>query len=189
MAATYTRQEQLPPIQNLAAALQSVVKNGISTRSAKISLGEKSVKTSMKKRMTAAIFGVSLCSGLICSHAASAETITFRAELNASNEVPPNNSAATGTTEASFDTTTKALTWSITYSGLSGPAIGIHFHGPGEPGKNAGITVPFPFVGNPAKGSTVLPDAQSADLLAGKWYVNVHTALNPGGEIRGQLAR
>lgn len=141
------------------------------------------------KLIQSAVAAACLGGGLICSGVALAETITFKAALNAANEVPPNNSTATGTTEATFDTAAKTLTWTITYSGLSGPAIGIHFHGPGEPGKNAGITVPFPFVGNPAKGSTVLPDSQAADLVAGKWYVNVHTALNPGGEIRGQLVR
>jgi hypothetical protein len=147
------------------------------------------VKPSVQFRMTVAFFGASLFAGLIGASVASAETITFKSELNAKNEVPPNNSTATGTTEATFDTVTKTLTWAVTYSGLSGPAIGIHFHGPGEPGKNAGITVPFPFVGNPAKGSIMLSDAQAADIMAGKWYTNVHTALNPGGEIRGQLSR
>ena len=77
----------------------------------------------------------------------------------------------------------------MTYSGLSGPAAGAHFHGPGEAGKNAGIVLPFPSPTSPIKGSQVLTEAQAADLLAGKWYVNVHTAANPGGEIRGQMVK
>lgn len=144
------------------------------------------MKRSIRSTTTAVVLGVCLGAGLVCS-GASAETITFKSELTAANEVPPNNSAATGTTEASFDTETKTLTWLVTYSGLSGPAIGAHFHGPGEHGKNAGIVVPFPFVANPAKGKIVLSDAQAADLMANKWYTNIHTELNPGGEIRGQL--
>ncbi len=121
--------------------------------------------------------------------AAIAETINFKAELKASNEVPPNSSKATGVAEATFDTVTKNFTSVVTFSDLSGPAIGAHLHGPGEHGKNAGIVLPFNFVLSPTKLSATLTDAQAADLLAGKWYVNIHTQLNPGGEIRGQLTR
>jgi hypothetical protein len=118
-----------------------------------------------------------------------AETILLKSELKASNEVPPNSSTATGTAEASFDTVTKALTWKVTYSGLSGAALGAHFHGPSEPGKNAGIVLPFKSVESPISGSATLSDTQAADLLAGKWYANIHTAANPGGEIRGQMVK
>ena len=90
---------------------------------------------------------------------------------------------------SSFDTATRNLTWTVTYSGLSGPAAGAHFHGPGEAGKNAGIVLPFQSPTSPIKGSQTLTEAQTADLLAGKWYVNVHTAANPGGEIRGQMVK
>ncbi|MDB5424047.1 MAG: hypothetical protein JWQ29_1463, partial [Phenylobacterium sp.] len=40
---------------------------------------------------------------------------------------------------------------------------------------------------SPIKGTATLTDAQIADLNAGKWYFNVHTAANPGGEIRGTV--
>ena len=144
----------------------------------------------MKPWIQVAIVIAAICAGLfMVGRSASAETIVLRAELKAANEVPPNNSTATGNAEATFDTVTKALTWTVTYSGLSGPAIGAHFHGPGEHGKNAGIVVPFNFVASPMKGTATLTDAQAADLLAGKWYANIHTALNPGGEIRGQMVR
>jgi len=39
------------------------------------------------------------------------------------------------------------------------------------------------------EGSAILTDAQAADMMAGKCYVNVHTAANPGGEIRGQVTK
>ena len=63
-----------------------------------------------------------------------------------------------------------------------------HFHGPADKGVNAGVVVPFaPPITSPYHGTATLTDAQIQDLEAGKWYVNVHTAANPGGEIRGQV--
>ncbi len=118
-----------------------------------------------------------------------ADSIKLTTALKGSNSVPPNTSPGTGRVEATFDTATKVLAYTITYSGLSGPAIGAHFHGPAEHGKNAGIVVPFNPVTSPIKGTAALNDAQAADLLAGRWYANIHTAANPGGEIRGQLTK
>src|SRR5437763_3328542 len=93
------------------------------------------------------------------------ETIAMKADLKASNEVPPNDSKATGTAEAKFDTANRMLSWNVTYSGLSGPAAGAHFHGPGEAGKNAGIVLPFQNPTSPISGSAALTEAQAADLL------------------------
>jgi hypothetical protein len=122
--------------------------------------------------------------------AARAEMITLKADLRGSNEVPPNSSAGSGTAQATLDSVTKVLTWTIAYKDLSGPVVGAHFHGPSEPGKNAGIVVPFKTVEkSPIQGSATLSDAQIADLLAGKWYANIHTAANPGGELRGNMAK
>ena len=64
-----------------------------------------------------------------------------------------------------------------------------HFHGPAEPGKNAGVAVPITPATSGSEGSATLTDAQTADLLAGKYYVNVHTEANKGGEIRGQVTK
>jgi CHRD domain len=114
----------------------------------------------------------------------------FKATLNGKSEVPPNTSAGTGTADINYDPATKKLSWTLTYSGLSGPATAAHFHGPAEPGKNAGVAVAIPNANkSPAEGSATLTDAQAADLEAGKYYVNVHTAANPGGEIRGQVTK
>lgn len=120
---------------------------------------------------------------------ASAEIVKLQAELKGSNEVPPNTSSGSGKAEATFDTDTRFLTYTVSYSGLSGPALGAHFHGPGEAGKNAGIALPFKSTESPIQGTATLTDAQAADLLAGKWYANIHTAANPGGELRGQMAK
>ena len=112
---------------------------------------------------------------------------TFRATLSAAAEVPANASTATGTMEASFDKASSVLKWRVSYSGLTGPATAGHIHGPALPGANAGVVVPFPSIASPAEGAATLTPAQVADLMAGKWYVNIHTAQNPGGEIRGQV--
>jgi hypothetical protein len=49
--------------------------------------------------------------------------------------------------------------------------------------------VPITPAASPFEGSATLNDAQANELLAGKWYVNVHTEANKGGEIRGQVTK
>src|SRR5256885_3553038 len=114
----------------------------------------------------------------------------LKATLDGKSEVPANTSAGTGTADIDYDAASKKLSWKVTYSGLSGPATAAHFHGPAEAGKNAGVAVPIANIASsPAEGSATLTDAQAADLAAGKYYVNIHTAANPGGEIRGQVTK
>lgn len=114
----------------------------------------------------------------------------MKATLDGKSEVPPNASAGTGTADIDYDAATKKLSWKLTYSGLSGPATAAHFHGPAEPGKNAGVALAIPnATASPVEGSAMLTDAQAADLTAGKYYVNIHTAANPGGELRGQVTK
>ena len=116
---------------------------------------------------------------------------TYKAELYAANEVPPVSGAGKGTAMLTLDPTTKQLSWTVKFSDLSGPATAAHIHGPAAVGANAGVVVPFDGVPSAAageiKGNKVLTDAQIADLDAGKFYVNIHTANNKGGEIRGQV--
>ena len=114
----------------------------------------------------------------------------MKVSLDGKQEVPATTSAATGTADVDYDAASKKLTWKLTYSGLSGPATAAHFHGPAEAGKNAGVKIPIPnATSSPAEGSAVLTDEQAADLVAGNYYINVHTAANPGGEIRGQVTK
>ncbi len=126
--------------------------------------------------------------------------------LSPLNEIPPvTNSTGSGNAISggiTFDTTTATLQFAIGYgsnagfSNLTGPATAMHIHGPGTTNQAAGVLfdlVPFNFsAADPANGgvifgSVVYPTNLVADLLAGLNYVNIHTATNAGGEIRGQL--
>ena len=131
-----------------------------------------------------------LAAFLSAATSAYAQTLKFKANMDATQEVPSNDSKGKGTADLTYDTATKNLNWTITFDGLTGPAAVAHFHGPAEPGKNAGVAL---LIGqnptSPAKGSATLTEAQAADLIAGRWYVNVHTAANKGGEIRGQVTK
>lgn len=134
--------------------------------------------------------GLALAALLGASSLARAEMLTYKANIDATQEVPANDSKGKGTAELTYDTVSKNLTWTVTFDGLSGPATVAHFHGPAEAGKNAGVAL---LIGqnptSPAKGTATLTDAQAADLMGGRWYVNVHTAANRGGEIRGQVTK
>lgn len=134
-----------------------------------------------------ALLSAALACAAAAPFAASAATATFTATLSSGAEVPINNSAGSGTLQATLDTDTRVLSWQVAYVGLSGPASAAHFHGPAAPGANAGVVLPFASPVSPIDGKATLTPAQVADLMAGKWYVNVHTAANPGGEIRGQV--
>jgi hypothetical protein len=130
------------------------------------------------------------CAGALAFASPSlAAMVNFKADLKASNEVPPGNSKATGQVTATYDTASKKLSWKGSYSGLSGPATAAHFHGPAPAGKNAGVMVPINPHGPSFTGSATLNDAQANALMAGQIYVNVHTASNKAGEIRGQMEK
>ena len=93
----------------------------------------------------------------------------------------------TGSADITLDTGTNLLSWNVSWSGLSGVAVAAHFHGLALPNQNAGIQVGIG-AGSPAISSTFISATQASDLLAGLWYLNVHTFPTfPGGEIRGQV--
>jgi hypothetical protein len=122
-----------------------------------------------------------------------ASTYKVSASLNAKQEVPKQAVAAPNG-KGSFTGTyvehgkTATLKWKLTYSGLSGPAGAAHIH-LGKRGVAGNVLVPL-CAGNCKSGMTgtaKISSAIVADLEAGKTYVNVHTAKNPAGEIRGQV--
>ena len=118
-----------------------------------------------------------------------AETITYTAALKGADEVPPNDTKGTGMVEAKYDTASMKLTYTITYSGLTGAATAAHFHGPAKPGANAGPIITLEKLDSPIKGEATLTAEQAKELADGMWYLNVHTKAHPPGEIRGQLMK
>lgn len=138
-------------------------------------------------KSTLAIFA---CAGALALATPSmAAMVNLKADLKASSEVPPTDSKGSGSVTATYDDATKKLTWKGTYKDLSGPATAAHFHGPAPAGKNAAVMVPIAPNGPAFEGSATLNDAQAKALMDGELYVNVHTAANKGGEIRGQLTK
>ncbi|CEJ96278.1 FIG00457328: hypothetical protein [Caballeronia glathei] len=133
--------------------------------------------------------GLALALSVLISGTAFADTVALTANLQPSSEVPPRVSKGHGILDATFDTSSKTLTWTATYAELSGPVTMAHFHGAAPVGQNAKVQVPVDkgALASPMKGQATLTDQQVTDLMAGQWYFNVHTAENPGGEIRGQV--
>jgi hypothetical protein len=144
----------------------------------------------MRIALRSSVASLAAVAVLVAAPAAFAEMQHYAAELKGSSEVPPNDSKATGMLDATYDPASKKLTYTASYSGLTGPATAAHFHGPAAATANAGVVVPVKDVhSSPMKGEATLTDAQAADLQAGKWYFNIHTAAHPGGEIRGQAMK
>jgi len=90
-----------------------------------------------------------------------------------------------------YDPERRLITWNLTYDGLSGPAMMAHFHGPAAQGRNGPPVITLSeksaTVSNPIEGQATLTAEQAQQLMAGEWYINVHTQVNPNGEIRGQV--
>ncbi len=116
---------------------------------------------------------------------ASAEMVQMKADLKASEEVPPSDSPATGAAVVTLDTEGNKVSWKITHEGLTGDATAAHFHGPAKAGENAGPVVDIS--ANIAEGSADVTPEQLQMIREGNTYLNIHTAQNPNGEIRGQV--
>jgi len=144
----------------------------------------------MKTRILRSSLAALACTAVLAFASPSmAANVNLKADLKGASEVPPVDSKGTGSVNATFDTTSKKLSWKGTVTGLSGPATAAHFHS-GEVGKNGGVTLPIAGADTGSfEGSATLTDAQTQELMAGKWYVNVHTAANKGGEVRGQVTK
>jgi hypothetical protein len=131
----------------------------------------------MRHTLFAAVAAV----GLLVASAASAQMVHYSAKLAGAAGVK-----GSGEVTAMLDG--KSFSYSADYKDLTGAATAAHFHNASAPGGNGPPVVPATVSPSPIKGTATLTDAQIADLNAGKWYFNVHTAANPGGEIRGTLS-
>ncbi len=120
------------------------------------------------------------------------ESATHTAALTGADEVPPVQTTATGNAWVLFDPQTNTLSWTVEFTGLSGPATGAHFHGPADVGAAAGVVLSLVAdaaagFASPIQGTATITPEQAAQFTGGMWYVNIHTAANPAGEIRGQV--
>jgi hypothetical protein len=141
------------------------------------------------KMRTASLLGATALALMFSAGSALAEVITISVELTAGAEVPPSMSTAKGMLEATLDTDSKVLKYTVTYEGLTGPATGAHFHGPADAAGTAPPVVPIAedMLASPIEGEATLTDDQISEVQNHMWYFNVHTAQYPDGEIRGQL--
>jgi hypothetical protein len=128
------------------------------------------------------LFVAVAAASLLIAGAASAQMTHYSAKMAGASGVK-----GTGEVTAMLDG--KTFTYSATYKDLTGPVVAAHFHNAPTPDGNGPPVVPATASPSPIKGTATLTDAQIADLNAGKWYFNVHTAANPGGEIRGTLTK
>ena len=112
--------------------------------------------------------------------------ITYNVVLEGAQETPPLSVTGIGGGTATVDTVNNTITLNLTYSGLTGPATAAHLHGPAARGAPAGVKLNIG-TASPITNVVTYLEADEADILSGAWYVNIHTAANGGGELRGQL--
>lgn len=136
---------------------------------------------------------------------AQAALITLTSSLDGAQEVPQLGQASTGSFGSAnlvFDDITNILSWVINFDLSTGPATAAHFHGPTNigdaagPGINSQVRISIPDIAGSSIGSVigsfdldglVNPANNSAKLLSGLWYINIHTTTFPSGELRGQV--
>lgn len=117
----------------------------------------------------------------------------FSVYLNGRQEVPANSSPASGTCFVTLNGAETQVTVECNYRNLTSNVAGAHIHDNGPIGVNGPILFNFNHTGGTSGSIGPLTfnttPAQVADLRANKWYVNIHTANFPNGEIRGQVKR
>jgi len=134
---------------------------------------------------------------LLSASLASAVTVQLTADLDDAQETTcAMASSARGTGTVELDDITGQFSWHIEFGNnfpdfddgalALGAEIAAHFHGPAAPGATAGITVGLG-AGSPKEGTTFVTPTQVDQIKAGLWYVNVHSTVCAGGEIRGQV--
>jgi hypothetical protein len=125
---------------------------------------------------------------LLAAGAAQADILHFDAVLKGANVTPPNDVHAHGEVTAMLDTDRRTLDYTVSYSGLSGPATAAGFH---QRGATAAPAVAATVLGKGSEfhGDAQLTEAQISTLRAGQWSFNIGTKTHPSGEIGGNLQR
>ena len=113
-------------------------------------------------------------------------TTTFSATINGAQQTPANNSTATGTFAGTYVSSSKQLTYTVTYQGLTPSMAHIHT---GAPGATGSVAIPFANLTSPITGTVTLSPDQANDLLNNRLYVNIHTSTFSNGEIRGDIKK
>lgn len=114
--------------------------------------------------------------------------------LSGLQEVPQRQTSGNGTMDVVYNKDLRTLSYTVRWNSLTGPVVQAHIHGTAAKGVNAGIlqdwTSSIPKAVAGTYSGTVLIDGvifREEDLLLGRYYVNIHTAMFAGGEIRGQI--
>ncbi|HEY7928633.1 MAG TPA: CHRD domain-containing protein [Steroidobacteraceae bacterium] len=142
-------------------------------------------KLSRRLMLSAGLAGI-----VLWSVSALAAPENFQVQLTGAQQVPAVQTDGTATADLTYDPDTRALSWSVSYSGLSSPVTMAHFHmgAEGKSGKPVlWLTKKGGEVSSPITGHATLTAAQAKQFQAGDWYINVHTKDHPAGEVRGQV--
>ena len=142
--------------------------------------------------------GFLLVSLLLAAQPAQALVIDLTADIDGGQEVPATDSLAFGTGVFTYDDVTNVLDWTILFTAalFDTAESAAHVHGPAGIGEEADILFDLGGTGQLKQGMADLdmvasctadPEACEDDLLAGLWYVNIHSTEHPDGEIRGQI--
>ncbi len=121
------------------------------------------------------------------SHAAHITVFNSAITGDAANAGNGTGSLGKGSATMTFNSDTNEFSWFVAWEALTGPATIAHFHGPAAPDQNGPLELTIDHTMNPSIGSAILTPQQIEDVFAGLWYINIHTAAFPGGEIRGQV--
>ena len=119
-------------------------------------------------------------------------TYTISGNATGAQVVPAVTGTGSATISGNYNTATNQLTYTTTWTGLTGAPTSAAFY-TGATGQ-AGTMIGSAWVlganttaAGTFSGQMTLTDAQEADLIAGRWYYSYATAANANGEVRGQI--